>query len=84
MATRVASWRDVVESELFARRRLRLRARQEGREIDVVRTPAVYSGFATTLATEIPAAGTHDGLLPGAASGRHNGEILKVKSAHEH
>jgi crotonobetainyl-CoA:carnitine CoA-transferase CaiB-like acyl-CoA transferase len=65
MAARVASWRDVVESELFARRRLRLRARQEGREIDVVRTPAVYSGFATTLATEIPAAGAHDGLLAG-------------------
>jgi crotonobetainyl-CoA:carnitine CoA-transferase CaiB-like acyl-CoA transferase len=84
MAARVASWRDVVESELFARRRLRLPARQEGREIDVVRTPAVYSGFVTTLATEIPAAGAHDGLLAGAASGRRNGEILKVKSAHDH
>jgi crotonobetainyl-CoA:carnitine CoA-transferase CaiB-like acyl-CoA transferase len=65
MAARVQSWRDVVESELFARRRLRLRARQEGREIDVVRTPAVYSGFVTTLETEIPAAGAHDGSLAG-------------------
>ena len=82
MAARVASWRDAVESELFARRRLRLRARQEGREIDVVRTPAAYSGFVTTLATEIPAAGAHDGLLAGAASGRHNGGILEVKPAH--
>jgi crotonobetainyl-CoA:carnitine CoA-transferase CaiB-like acyl-CoA transferase len=83
MVARVANWRDVVESELFARRRLRLRARQDGREIDVVRTPAVYSGFATTLATEIPAAGAHDGLLAGAATDRHNGGILEVKPAHD-
>jgi hypothetical protein len=31
--------------------------------VDVVRTPALYSGFDTTLSTDIPAAGEHDSAL---------------------
>lgn len=65
MAAHIATWREVIESELFARRGLRLRAHQNGAEIDVVRTPAVYSGFDTTVSTDVPAAGEHDSMLAG-------------------
>lgn len=51
------TWRDVVESELFVRRGLRLCAHQNDAEIDVVRTPAIYSGFNSTVTADIPAAG---------------------------
>ena len=63
MAAHITSWRDVVESELFARRGMRLRVRQAAMNVDVVRTPALYSGFDTTLSTDIPAAGEHDSAL---------------------
>jgi crotonobetainyl-CoA:carnitine CoA-transferase CaiB-like acyl-CoA transferase len=63
MAAHITPWRDVVESELFARRGMRLRVRQAEMDVDVVRTPALYSGFDTTLSTDIPAAGEHDSAL---------------------
>ena len=63
MAAHITTWRGVVESELFARRGIRLRACQAGTDVDVVRTPALYSGFDTTLSTDIPAAGEHDSGL---------------------
>jgi len=63
MAAHITPWRDVVESELFARRGMRLRVRQAEMDVDVVRTPALYSGFDTTLSTDIPAAGEHDSGL---------------------
>ena len=42
---------------------MRLRVRQAEMDVDVVRTPALYSGFDTTLSTDIPAAGEHDSAL---------------------
>jgi CoA:oxalate CoA-transferase len=63
MAAHITTWRGVVESELFARRGMRLQARQTEMDVDVVRTPALYSGFDTTLSTDIPAAGEHDSAL---------------------
>ena len=63
MAAHIMPWRDVVESELFARRGMRLRVRQAEMDLDVLRTPALYSGFDTTLSTDIPAAGEHDSAI---------------------
>lgn len=63
MAARISTWRDVVSSELFARRGLRVAVEQGGRDLDVVRTPALYSTFVTTAATAIPALGEHDWML---------------------
>lgn len=63
MAGLVTTWRDVVTSELFARRNLRLVASQSGREVQVVRTPALYSSFDTTVECDIPAAGEHEEAL---------------------
>jgi crotonobetainyl-CoA:carnitine CoA-transferase CaiB-like acyl-CoA transferase len=65
MASHITTWRDVVESELFLRRGLRVRAEQNAREMDVVRTPALYSEFDTTLERYIPAA-NEDGWMLGA------------------
>jgi crotonobetainyl-CoA:carnitine CoA-transferase CaiB-like acyl-CoA transferase len=63
MAAHITTWQGVVESELFARRGMRLRARQTEMDVEVVRTPVLYSGFDTTLLTDIPAAGEHDSAL---------------------
>jgi crotonobetainyl-CoA:carnitine CoA-transferase CaiB-like acyl-CoA transferase len=83
MAAHITPWRDVVESELFARRGIRLRVRQAEMDVDVARTPALYSGFDTTLSTDIPAAGEHDSALADptvdAWSVLNNSEGLVVK-----
>lgn len=63
MATPISTWREVVDSELFGRRGLRLDAEQAGRRVAVVRTPARFSSFATDHETYVPGLGEHNDLL---------------------
>ncbi|MFW0797801.1 CoA transferase [Gordonia sp. CPCC 205515] len=63
MAARINSWADVIDSDIFADRHLRVSAEQDGRRVDVLRTPARYSSFSTTTETRIPARAEHSSLL---------------------
>ncbi|GAB2642514.1 CoA transferase [Nocardioides ginkgobilobae] len=65
MAAPISSWREVVESDLFARRGLRVDAEQSGRPVAVVRTPARLSSVGPEQETHIPSLGEHNDLLVG-------------------
>ncbi|MCQ4122093.1 CaiB/BaiF CoA transferase family protein [Rhodococcus tibetensis] len=60
MAARINTWSEVVRSELFDRRGLRARAVQDGRDIEVLATPARYSTFTAADVTALPALGEHE------------------------
>ncbi|WP_424936331.1 MULTISPECIES: CaiB/BaiF CoA transferase family protein [Bacteria] len=62
MAAKVSTWSEVVRSEIFAERELRVTASQDGRPVDVPRTPARYSAFDDVAAVALPRLGEHDTL----------------------
>ena len=63
MAARINTWGEVVRSELFSRRGLRVNAIQDGRDITVLATPARYSAFTADDVTSLPALGEHEEQL---------------------
>ncbi|KAF0960280.1 CaiB/BaiF CoA transferase family protein [Rhodococcus sp. T7] len=69
MAARINTWGEVVHSDLFAQRELRAKAVQDGKDIDVLATPARYSTFTASAVTALPALGEHEAELLTATGG---------------
>lgn len=65
MASEITTWAEVVDSEIFRRRGLRLAAEQDGLTVDVLRTPALYSAFETTQERVVPELGADNAVLLG-------------------